>query len=133
MGMNIMVGNDGTAFGIRIINYRRSTDHLDEWVFTIELHGRVDQQNSTEFSGLVNALIDGGAKLLIVDMMELTYIDSTGLGIVINATKKLRGKEGRVAIVNKNPSVQQIFDLVNLGSFIPIFRSFNEAVNTIRV
>ncbi len=124
---------DGFTVDININTYRHSIERMNQWVFTVTLKGRIDQENNSPFNGIINILIKGGARYIIFDFLDLQYIDSTGLGTVINAAKKVRQMEGKIAIVAMNPTLMQVFELVNLSSFIPIFKSINEAANTIRV
>jgi anti-sigma B factor antagonist len=65
-------------------------------------------------------------------MYDVSYIDSSGIGTLINATKKIRDKKGELIISNLSSEVKKIFSLVNLETFLKIFNSEPEAINYFR-
>ncbi len=88
--------------------------------------------NSVLYEVFLNTLITGGALKIYVNMYDVNYIDSSGIGVLINATKKIRDNKGELILSNISSEVKKIFNLVNLESFFKIFNSEPEAINYFR-
>ncbi len=92
------------------------------FVYVVHLHGNLVMEVSDEFSLFLLTLINGGMKNVVLDMTELKYVDSTGIGIFINVTKQIRTKGGDLAFLNVNPRIYETLHLVKLHEFIPFFK-----------
>ena len=97
-------------------------DSNKNFVYFFHLSGNFVMEMSDEFSLLMSTLISGGMKKVVFDLLELKYIDSTGIGLVISVAKQLRAKGGDLAFFNVNPVVLEIFNLVKMDDFIQFFR-----------
>jgi anti-sigma B factor antagonist len=101
-------------------------------VFKLFLPNEFIIDNSSYYELFLNTLINGGALKIYVSMYDVDYIDSSGIGTLINATKKIREKKGELIISNLSSKVKKIFNLVNMESFFKIFNSEPEAINYFR-
>jgi anti-sigma B factor antagonist len=101
-------------------------------VFKLQLPGEFIIDNSTYYEVFLNTLIIGGVLKIYVNMYDVSYIDSSGIGTLINATKKIRDNKGELIISNLSSDVKKIFNLVNLETFLKIFNSEPEAINYFR-
>jgi anti-anti-sigma factor len=100
-----------------------NTENLNEsFLYVVRLSGNFVMEVSDEFNLLLFTLIAGGMKKVVFDLGDLKYIDSTGIGIFINITKKIRAKGGDLALFNVAPSIQTILQTVKLQDFIPCFK-----------
>jgi anti-anti-sigma factor len=63
---------------------------------------------------------------LVLDLQELDYISSAGLRSIFRARKALGMRDGRVLVVNPQPQVQKVFDIVKAVPVREIFRSVEE-------
>jgi len=112
----------------------RSTESVDysTVIFRVDMGKKVDIENSNDLWIFFKTLADGGAKKFIVDMKNLEYIDSSGIGVIINTAKLIRPKKGDVAIINVSQSIRDIFKVINLQEFIKVFNLEAEALNYFR-
>ena len=101
-------------------------------IFRVDLGKKVDLENSNDLWIFFKTLTDGGAKKIMVDMKNLEYIDSSGIGVIINTAKLLRPKKGDIVLVNISQSVRDIFKVINLQEFIKTFNLEAEALNFFR-
>ncbi len=101
-------------------------------IFRVDLGKKVDIENSNDLWIFFKTLTDGGAKKIMVDMKNLEYIDSSGIGVIINTAKLLRPKKGDIVLVNISQSVKDIFKVINLQEFIKTFNLEAEALNFFR-
>ncbi|PKL37242.1 MAG: hypothetical protein CVV44_16545 [Spirochaetae bacterium HGW-Spirochaetae-1] len=102
-------------------------------IFKIRFPKRVDFENSRDFWIFFNALIEGGALKLLLDLHDLEYIDSSGIGVLISTAKALRKNSGDVVLANASSDVRNVFKVVNLQSFIKLFNTDGEAFNHFRL
>jgi len=90
----------------------------------VYIKGELDLAAAEQFQRAVEPLANDTTKLLVIHLDELTYIDSTGIGMLV-ALLKTRKKQGaRFAIENVPPKVQRLFDLTGVSYF------FSEANDT---
>jgi len=68
-------------------------------------------------------------KRIMFNMEHLTYIDSSGIGLIIQLRKLLKAASGDFALLNVSPKINEAFDLVNLKEYVTIFYSESKAVD----
>jgi anti-anti-sigma factor len=112
----------------------RSTEAVDynTLIFRVDMGKKVDLENSNDLWIFFKTLADGGAKKFIVDMKSLEYIDSSGIGVIINTAKLIRPKKGDIVLINVSQSIKDIFKVINLQEFIKTFNLEAEALNFFR-
>ncbi|HOD13899.1 MAG TPA: STAS domain-containing protein [Spirochaetota bacterium] len=111
-----------------------STERIDysTLVFKIVLPQKLDVDNAKDLWFYLSTLITGGALKIYLEMNKLEYIDSSGIGVIINAAKMVRLKKGDIVIANISDDIRNIFKVINLENFIKIYGSEVEAVNSFR-
>jgi anti-sigma B factor antagonist len=97
-------------------------------IFRISAANILDLGDSKSMWLLLKTLIDGGVQYVIIDMDSLEFIDSSGIGVLINAAKILRARKGDVIMIRVSPRILKIFDPIKLHRFIKIFQSEEEGV-----
>jgi anti-sigma B factor antagonist len=95
----------------------------------IDLKGTLDNNNIHEFDYIINALIEGGIKKMILDIDDLQYIDSTGIGAFIRITKRLRQMNGEVAITRYTSQILNILKPIKMENFIKFFPNVKEGIS----
>jgi anti-sigma B factor antagonist len=98
-------------------------------VFKITLGKIINVDNSKDFRIFIQTLIEGGGLKFIIDMKGLEFIDSAGMGIIINATKLLRSRKGDMILLNVSDKIFEIFKIINFESFIKIFNTERDAIS----
>ena len=101
-------------------------------IFKVDFPGKMDLEISNDFWVLFNTLVNGGAQKIVVDMRNVEYIDSAGIGILINTAKMLRKDKGDLVISNVTEGVKVVLDAINLEKFIKFFNTDIEAINHFR-
>lgn len=66
---------------------------------------------------------------LIMNIEKVSFIDSSGLGLIIGRYKKMRSINGKMYIVGANPSVEKILFLSGINKLVPMYNSEQEIVN----
>jgi len=93
-----------------------------------DMAGRFEFQSSGQFIGALDRVSQSHCTHLILNLQEVSFIDSTALGLLHFAHQKLSGIGGRVSIVNPHPHTQKLLELANLPSIIAIHTLEEEAL-----
>ncbi|MHB8153214.1 MAG: STAS domain-containing protein [Vulcanimicrobiaceae bacterium] len=87
----------------------------------IDVGGEIDVYTSPKVKDVVSGLIDKGTYQLVINLEQVRYIDSTGLGVLIGGLKRVREHGGTVNLVCTNPQIRKIFDITGLVKIFGIF------------
>ena len=89
----------------------------------VRLSGEIDEYSARSLRADIDKLIDGvGFRSMTLDMGGVTFIDSTGLGLVLGRYKKLRAKRAELLLRNVPPQVDKVFRTSGLYAFVPIVK-----------
>jgi anti-sigma B factor antagonist len=95
-------------------------------VYLLTLKGRLvlgDESNG--FRTTLDNLLSAGAKRIVVNLEQVNYVDSAGLGALIEAHRKTKAEGGHLKLSNLGPNFKRALELARL---LPIFETFpNEA------
>jgi anti-sigma B factor antagonist len=105
-----------------------STDHPEPNVAVIELKGEVDLYTCPELKDELLRVIGDGATIVVVDLTETTFIDSTGLGVLIRGVERLTTEDGRLAVVCIDPNMVKVFEVTGLDRVFTIYSTREEAL-----
>jgi anti-sigma B factor antagonist len=101
---------------------------LDGRTHVIEVEGQVDLYSAPELKEKTSQVIDGGRPRVIVDLSRVTFLDSTGLGILVGALKRIRAARGSLTLVVTDYDIERLFELTGLDGTFTIYRSRDEAL-----
>lgn len=88
---------------------------------------RIDASVATEFKSRLLELIDKGDEKIVINLSEVDFIDSSGLGVLVLVLRKL-GPEGKIRLCKVNDSVKSIFELTRLNEVFNIHKTVEGAV-----
>src|ERR1700680_1696833 len=89
--------------------------------YVVDLNGEIDVYTSPKVKDAVTDLIDRGVYNLVINLENVRYIDSTGLGVLIGGLKRVREHGGTVSLVCTNPQIRKIFDITGLVKIFGIY------------
>src|ERR1700754_7913 len=95
----------------------------------VAVTGEIDLFTAPEFKQHVAAPIDEGRMHVVVDLTATTFIDSSSLGVLIGAHRRLRRLEGTLVIVCSNDAIVKTFRITGLDSVFTIVNTLDEAFN----
>ena len=113
------------------MNFDIKTEQLDGASYVIALAGEVDLYTAPEFKQQLLEVIGQGAKNVVVDFSETTFIDSTTLGVLVGGVKRLRSNEGQLSLVCSDRNITKIFEITGLDRVFTIYPSRSEALEQI--
>jgi len=92
------------------------------------LNGSIDAKTVITFQTQLNAVKERGSNRFILDMENVKYVNSTGLGFLINLSDSITSDKGGIALVKVQPKVKVVFDMLGLNAFFKIYPSRDEAM-----
>jgi len=95
----------------------------------VRLSGELDLVVAKEFRECVDkVLMDRPVRNLILDLSQVSFIDSSGLGALLGRYKLVQQKGGKMSIFGATPSVYRILELSGIMRIIPIFKTEDMAI-----
>ena len=96
-------------------------------VCTVNLAGEVDVYSAPRLKQELVSAIEGGCANVIVNLEQVGFIDSSGLGVLVSALRRARERDGVVRIVCTRDNILKIFRITGLDKVFPIFGDPAEA------
>lgn len=104
----------------------------DDPFTVVEVSGEVDVYTAPRLREAVVAAIDSGALRLVVDVDSVEFLDSTGVGVLVGALKKVRSGGGTLDIVCTQPRLLKIFEITGLDKVFGLHATVTDAVHSHR-
>ena len=92
------------------------------------LNGSIDAKTVITFQTHLNSVKERGVERFIMDMEAVKYVNSTGLGYLINLSDSVTPDKGGISLVKVQPKVKVVFDMLGLNAFFRIFSTRDEAL-----
>jgi anti-sigma B factor antagonist len=96
----------------------------------LDVGGEIDVATSPRLHELLTGLIEGGAPLVIVNMTDVSFIDSTGLGALAGAARDARAAGGDIRLVVTSPQIIKLLELTGLDEVFSVASSTKDAVGS---
>ena len=93
----------------------------------VALAGRLDTNTYAELDRGLAPVLASATHSLVLDLAGLEYISSAGIRSILLARKALSARGGKVLVVNPQPQIQKVFDVVRAVPLAEIFSSTEEA------
>ena len=94
----------------------------------IALEGQVNSSNAATVETEVLAVVNQGAKNVLLNMTELSYISSAGLRVVLVLAKRLKQGGGKLVIYGMQPHVREVFDISGFLAILNVAGTRAEAL-----
>lgn len=93
--------------------------------------GRFDCNAREDFKMRIDLAVASGYRFVILNMTEVTFIDSAALGWLILAQRRFHRIGGRLSIVSTRGFVRDILELTEISEWIPIFPNEDAAISAV--
>src|SRR3954453_19835402 len=93
---------------------------IDATTHVVDVAGEVDLYSAPELKERVLSAIDAGKTRIVVDLSKTTFIDSTTLGVLVGARKRLREYDGALAVVCADEEKLNLFEMTGLDRVFSI-------------
>lgn len=94
----------------------------------IEVGGEIDVYTAPKLREKIIDVVAGGSYHLVVDMEKVEFLDSTGLGVLVGALKRVRAHDGSLSLVCTQDRILKIFKITGLTKVFPIHNSVADAL-----
>lgn len=96
----------------------------------VHLLGELDHHSAQEVRHKIDDIIDKDRiNKLILDFSRVTFMDSSGIGVVIGRYKRMSSKKGEIAIVSINNNIRRVFELSGIFRIIKTYDKIEDALN----
>ena len=99
----------------------------------IAARGEIDLYTAPDLKQVLTDAIEGGERRVVIDLSDVSFLDSTALGVLIGAVKRLRSRDGVLTIVNTDPNIAKTFEITGLDQIFTIRPTRDEAVEALDV
>ncbi|MEO6496360.1 MAG: STAS domain-containing protein [Solirubrobacteraceae bacterium] len=103
-------------------------DNLDNERHVVAVRGEIDLFTAPDLKSVLLAAIDSGKSRIVVDLSQTTFLDSTALGVLIGAVKRLRARDGALTLVNTDANIAKTFEITGLDQIFTIAATRDEAI-----
>jgi anti-sigma B factor antagonist len=110
------------------VDLKLSWEHTTLGATVFAVNGELDIYTAPELKERLASLIEGGTHQLILDLEGLEFLDSTGLGALLGALKKIRSHDGYIDIVCTQRRILRIFKITSLDKVFGIYDSASDAL-----
>jgi anti-sigma B factor antagonist len=112
---------------VRTIDIRLQSEKKGDWS-VLHVGGEVDLFTAPKVKEQILDLLNAGTTNLVVDLEQVTFMDSTGIGVLIGALRRLREREGALALVCPQGPVLRVLEVTGLHKVFDIFDSVDKAI-----
>jgi len=91
---------------------------------------RLDAHNSDEFKKNMNSHFESGQKNIIIDLKDVRFIDSSGLGVLVSGFKNASTRQGTLKLSGLQSQVKSMFELTRLHRVFEIFATVDDALDS---
>lgn len=109
------------------MDLRLDVSERDGWT-VLQIGGEVDVATAPKLREQLLALVNKGCYRIVVDLEEVDFIDSTGLGVLIGARKRVGLQEGDMKLVCTEARIIKVFEITGLNKVFEIHASVNDAL-----
>ena len=106
-------------------------DALDAERHVIAVRGQINLFTAPELKQKLGEAIEAGRRQIVVDLTQTSFLDSTALGVLIGAVKRLRSDSGRLVLVNVDTNIAKTFEITGLDQIFTILPSREAAVDAV--
>jgi anti-sigma B factor antagonist len=97
-------------------------------VTVVDVEGQLIVGNRQELKQKVLEELEDGARTFVIDFANTGYIDSSGLGVLVSLSKKIREQSGELRLAGLNEDLRTLFELTKLDTLFKIADSRSDAL-----
>jgi anti-sigma B factor antagonist len=110
------------------IDFRLEEDRPRAGTVVVSVHGDLDLHSADELGDRLVGVAEGGASAVVVDLSDVAFVDSQGLGALLRGTRQLGGGAGRFRLVVPAPQIRRLFEITALDRVFPLDETREQAL-----
>ena len=111
------------------IDFQITDRKVDDDTHVVSVTGEIDLFTAPEFKQRMSAPIDAGRSRLVVDLSGTTFIDSSSLGVLIGAHRRLKLRGGALLVVCENEAITKTFKITGLDGVFTLAPTVEAALS----
>jgi anti-sigma B factor antagonist len=116
---------------VSVVDFSVKTAEVDGNAFVVSLTGEVDLHTAPELEGALDGVMALGCTSAVVDLADVSFIDSTTLAVLLRSHARLSELGGRLVLVASDRRILRTLELTGLDRVLPIERTLAEGVAAI--
>lgn len=97
-------------------------------VSILELNGDLDVSSAPALQSALQEIIDAGGKQVVVNLAGVPFMDSSGLGVLVAAYRRLSAIGGQLALAEPAPALQKVFKLTRTDRLFKLYDTLSDAI-----
>lgn len=114
---------------VRVMDFELSVEDRGE-VAIVAVRGDLDISTSPGLRNRLVELATGPVSKLVIDLEDIEFLDSTGLGVLVGALKRMRTKDGDLVLICSTPRILKVFEITALTKVFTFASSREQALQT---
>jgi anti-sigma B factor antagonist len=115
----------------RVIDFGLVDEAVGDSTHVLSLRGEIDALTAPKLGSRLFGLAEDGARGVVVDLSHVTFMDSTGIGVLLNALRHLNVRRCKMVLVCPTERVMRPFEVTGLVGHLTIFDSREKALGTL--
>ncbi len=95
----------------------------------LDMNGDLTYGNRERFKAAVESVQKKGCRHLILNMADVRFVDSSGLGLLALVSQNFKLNQGKVSLLKPQSYVREVMSLANIPKLIPIFDNEQDALS----
>jgi anti-sigma B factor antagonist len=114
-----------------VIDFGLVDESVDDATHVVSLRGEIDALTAPRLGSRLFGLADEGKRGVVVDLSDVTFMDSTGIGVLLNAMTHFSGRHGELVLVCPSQMILRPFELAGVAKHLNIVDSREEALGSL--
>jgi anti-sigma B factor antagonist len=102
--------------------------HLHEKLTIVTVGGELDVFTSPKLREALLDVVENGGRHLIVDLSDVEFLDSTGLGVLVGVHHRLQAQDGSMSFVGASERLLRVFHVTRLDKIFTVYPSLDDAL-----
>jgi anti-sigma B factor antagonist len=117
--------------------FQASASELEGGIRLLEVNGELDLSTAGQLEGPLEEAVDAPKAAVLIDLTDCTFIDSTGIALVVRAWQRVdaaagNGGEGGLVLCSQNEQVKRVLEVTGLEHSLRVFATRDEAAAALR-
>ena len=117
---------EGTA--MEASDFRLEEDHPQPGTVVVTVYGDLDLHSADQLGDLLVGVVDRGTSLVVVDLSDVEFVDSQGLGALMRGTRRFGACKDRFRLVVPAPEIRRLFEITALDRVFPLDATREQAL-----
>lgn len=109
----------------------QSTTRIENGITIVELVGELEVSEAPALRDLLGAAIAGPQSRILVDLAQVTFIDSSGVGVLVGANRRADEAGARIGLAAANVGVRRVFELTRTDRVLRLYETVSEGVSAL--